>query len=64
MYSYIAKSVFNDLLRSSNYPCYIQNSVIANHVIKKVEVYVELFNGHMILLLWSFQKKFITVAGD
>ena len=35
MYSYIAKSVFDDHLGSSNEPCYIQNRVITNHVIKR-----------------------------
>ena len=34
MYSYIAKSVFNNHLGSSNDGCYIQNHVITNHVIK------------------------------
>ena len=36
MYSYIAKSVFDDHLGSSNDPCYIQNRVITNRVIKRL----------------------------
>ena len=36
MYSYIAKSVFNDHLGSSNDPFYIQNRVITNRVIKRL----------------------------
>ena len=36
MYSYIAKSVFNDQLGSSTDPCYIQNRVITNRVIKRL----------------------------
>ena len=37
MYSYIAKSVFDDHLGSSNEPCYIQNRVITNCVIKRLK---------------------------
>ena len=36
MYSYIAKSVFDDHLGSSNELCYIQNCVIMNRVIKRL----------------------------
>ena len=36
MYSYIAKSVLNDHLGSSNDPCCIQNRVIMNRVIKRL----------------------------
>ena len=36
MYSYIAKSVFDEHLGSSNDPCYIQNCVIMNRVIKRL----------------------------
>ena len=36
MYSYIAKSLFDDHLGSSNEPCYIQNRVITNRVIKRL----------------------------
>ena len=36
MYSYIAKSVFDDHFGSSNEPCYIQNRVITNRVIKRL----------------------------
>ena len=36
MYSYIAKSVFNDQLGSSTDPCYIQNRVITNRAIKRL----------------------------
>ena len=36
MYSYIAKSVFNDQLGSSTDPCYIQNRAITNRVIKRL----------------------------
>ena len=36
MHSYIAKSVFNDHLVSSNDLCYIQNRVIMNRVIKRL----------------------------
>ena len=36
MYSFIAKSVFNDHLGSSNDPCYVQNLVIMNPVIKRL----------------------------
>ena len=36
MYCHIAKSVLNDHLGSSNDPCYIQNRVILNHVIKRL----------------------------
>ena len=35
-YSYIAKSVLNDHLGSSTDPCYIQNRVISNRVIKRL----------------------------
>ena len=36
MYSYLAKSVFNDHLGSSNDLCYIQKHVIMNPVIKRL----------------------------
>ena len=36
MYSYIVKSVFIDHLGSSNDPCYIQNHVIMDRVIKRL----------------------------
>ena len=36
MYSYIEKSDSNDNLGSSTDPCYIQNRVITNHVIKRL----------------------------
>ena len=36
MYSLIGKSVLNDHLGSNTDPCYIQNCVIMNHVIKRL----------------------------
>ena len=36
MYSYIGKSVLNDHLGSNTEPCYIQNHVITNRVIKRL----------------------------
>ena len=36
MYSYIGHSVLNDHLGSSTDPCYIQNRVITNRVIKRL----------------------------
>ena len=36
MYSNIGKSVLNDHLGSSTDPCYIQNRVIMNRVIKRL----------------------------
>ena len=36
MYSYIAKSVFDEHLGSSNEPCYIRNRVTTNRVIKRL----------------------------
>ena len=36
MYSYIGKSVLNDHLGSNTDPCYIQNHVITNRVIKRL----------------------------
>ena len=36
MYNYIGKSVLNDHLGSSTDPCYIQNRVIMNRVIKRL----------------------------
>ena len=36
MFSYIGKSVPNDHLGSSTDPCYIQNRVIMNRVIKRL----------------------------
>ena len=38
MYSYIGKSVLNGHLGSSTDPCYIQNRVITNRVIKRLSV--------------------------
>ena len=39
MYSHIAKSVFNDHLGSNNEPCYNQNGVVSNRVIKLLRTY-------------------------
>ena len=39
MYSKIGKSVLNDHLGSNIDPCYIQNRVIMNRVIKRLKVY-------------------------
>ena len=36
MYIYIAKTVFDDHLGSNTDPCYIQNRVIMNLVIKRL----------------------------
>ena len=36
MSSYIGNSVLNDHMGSNPIPCYIQNSVILNHVIKRM----------------------------
>ena len=44
MYSYIAKSVLNDHLGSSNDPCYIQNRVITNRVIKRLRCTLQPIN--------------------
>ena len=44
MYSYIAKSVLNDHLGSSNDPCYIQNRVITDRVIKRLRcIYIYIY---------------------
>ena len=42
MHSYIAKSLFNDHLESSNDLCYIKNCVIMNSVIKRLRCNVKM----------------------
>ena len=45
MYRYIAKLVKNDHFGSSNDPCYIQNRVVTNGVIKRSRYIIEPPNG-------------------
>ena len=48
MFSYIAKSVSNYHLGSTNDPCYIQNRVITNRVIKRLKC---IFNDCVFIML-------------
>ena len=64
MFSYIAKSVSNDHLGSTNDPCYIQNRVITNRVIKRLRCVVSTVHKISFLsfvtvelkILWQQQK--------
>ena len=51
MYSYIAKSVFNDQLGSSTDRCYIRNRVIKNRVIKRLRCIWQVF-----VIIWYLDK--------
>ena len=54
MYSYIAKSLFNDHLGSINDPCYIKNRVIMNHGIKRLRcmfIFFQFFSNFTVKLI-------------
>ena len=68
MYSYIAKSVFNDPNFSSTDPCYIQNCVIMNRVIKRLRctIYHEIVDRigksvPRVTVLWSCWSLYLSI---
>ena len=66
MYNYIVKSVLSDHLGSSNDPCYIQNGVIMNCVIRRLKctskvigcqnIYIQNFHGNSVNELHNEKK--------
>ena len=54
MYRFIGKSVLNDNLGSSTDPCYIQNRVIMNRVIKRLRCII-VFSYYRPLQIWTLK---------